>query len=299
VWRPNGRGARPGARAIGRWATPSLHAWRQALSRAGEFIEAHGGELDRLRRDVLFGRAPVSDLDAWFEKRQRDSGAIGPLEASHLAGSEPGLGSTLFALVVLADLRALRGPTAERAVAYLTGIQRDDGAFSPAPGAAESDVVVCTGMVAGYLARSRRARPAALDRAGAFLGTAFEAERVKGFAWQSLAAFAHFFTNVSHELSDPALQWCGRELERGYRSGGTDALRSVRVFTLCDAHSLPGARVDATELCEALLGLQSQDGDVRVGPEEASAERVGAALDAALAWVRFAPGDLREVRAPR
>ena len=282
-----------------RWTTPSLHEWKQALSRAGEFIEAHGAELDRLRRDVLFGRAPVSDLDAWFEKRQRDSGAIGPLGGSHLDGGEAGLASTLFSLVILADLRALRGPTTERAVAYLAGIQRDDGAFRPAPGATESDVVVCTGMVAGYLARSRRARPTTLDRAGAFLGATFAPERVKGVAWQSLAAFAHFFANVSHELSDPALQWCGRELERGYRSGAYDALRTVRVFTLCDVQALPGARVDATELCGSLLGLQSEDGGLRVEPERAPAARVGAVLDAVLAWVRFAPADLREPRALR
>ena len=65
---------------------------------------------------------------------------------------------------------------------------------------------------------------------------------------------------IAHEDSDAILQWCGRELERGYRAGAFDAVRTARVLVDCDAPSLPGARLAAGELVAALLGEQAPDG---------------------------------------
>ena len=58
------------------------------------------------------------------------------------------------------------------------------------------------------------------------------------------------------DVADEALQWCGRELERGFRIGAFDAVRVARVFVLCDAPALPGARLAAAEVREALLRAQ-------------------------------------------
>ena len=62
------------------------------------------------------------------------------------------------------------------------------------------------------------------------------------------------------DLADEALQWCGRELERGFRTGRFGPGAVARVFADCDAHALPGARLRAAEVLEALLAIQSPEG---------------------------------------
>ena len=78
-------------------------------------------------------------------------------------------------------------------------------------------------------------------------------------------------------MADEALQWCGRELERGFRTGSIDAVRTARVFALCDAAALPGARLRADEVAAALL--REQDSDGAFGAEPA---RLRATCEAAL-----------------
>ena len=85
---------------------------------------------------------------------------------------------------------------------------------------------------------------AALRAAGGYLAVHWSPELVQGGSWHAICGYAHFFSNVPHEISDAVLQWCGRELERAFRIGAFDAVRAARIFTLCDAHALPGAKLD-------------------------------------------------------
>ena len=275
-------------------AKHAIDALYAAVSRGSDFVAAHGTPLDRLRLRVLLKQTPDRELLAHLEAQQLETGGFPPPDVTR--GRDAELDGTRCALALLADLRALRGPGVERAVSYLCARQRDDGAWSPGPEASESDVVTLTGMLAGYLARAPSARAASVEAAGAFLAAAFSPERVQGDAWDSLAAFAHFFANVDCDLQDAALQWCGRELERGYRTGLYDAARTARVFTLCEVQALPGARIDGAQLVPALLAQQAEDGGFPAGPGGSSGTRVTATLDACLAWLRFGAAHLGAAR---
>jgi hypothetical protein len=138
-------------------------------------------------------------------------------------------------------------------------------------------------MIAGFLGRTRSVRPEVLDAAGRYLGSEWAPERVEGGSWSAIAAFALFFTNVHHELADEALQWCGRELERGYRATRFDAVATLRVLLYCDAEALPGLRIEAEELLDLLLAQQKDDGGFWtdcLGADSAEGTRVCATLDA-------------------
>ena len=98
----------------------------------------------------------------------------------------------------------------------------------------------------------------------------------------ALAAFAHFFTNVHHDLADEALQWCGRELERGFRTRQFDAIATLRVLLYCDADALPGLRIETEELLDLLLAEQSDDGGFYtacLGESAASQTRVAVTIE--------------------
>ena len=123
------------------------------------------------------------------------------------------------------------------------------------------------------------------DAAAAWLGARFARERIEAQGPAALAGWAQFFANVDHELSDAGLQWCGRELERGWRSGAIDALGAARVFLLADAQALPGARVTARDVVRELVAAQADDGGfapAQVDPRE----RVEATLLAMAALAR-------------
>jgi hypothetical protein len=83
------------------------------------------------------------------------------------------------------------------------------------------------------------------------------------------------------------MQRCGRELEGGYRSGKLDAVGAARVFVLCEAHALPGARIRADEAAAALLASQQEDGGWPAADSVDLRARVDATLDAvvALRWL--------------
>ncbi|MDH3520274.1 MAG: hypothetical protein OEM49_07435 [Myxococcales bacterium] len=241
-------------------------------SRAGEeraiaYVAAHGDALARARADVLAGRAAAERVLA----EVRDEDAQGPLaRILHLLG-------------VCDDHHMLRAPLAERACATLVRAQAADGSWSDATLGAAQDAVYATGMLAGYLAKMRCARPETLDAAGAFLASRWSPDLVQGARWENLAACAHYFANALHERADEVLQWCGRELERGFRTRAFDAVRTARVFAYCDAHAVPGAQLDAQELVVALWTEQRADGCWAPSHAIAPAQRVACTIDALIA----------------
>jgi hypothetical protein len=218
-----------------------------ALARGVGFVAGRGGELERARAEACADAKRAPALASLLEAR---------LGAE--AKSDPA--AALGILAALDDARALGVPLAERTCRALGAAQAADGSWARAPGEPAAARLVLTGMLAGHLAKTRFARPERLERAADFLAAHFAPDLVGGGAWDALAACAHCFANVPHEQGDAILQWCGRELERGYRTRAFDAVRAGRVLVLCDAGAIPGARLDARELAREVLAAQQSDG---------------------------------------
>ena len=236
-----------------------------AQVRAAEFVAAHGSALARARAAALVGAGPVA-------------AALAELDVQLADGAPDAL---LLALRVCDELGARGDVRVERACARLAASQRADGGFDT--GDDDLDLrLVYTGMAAGHLAKTPFARPELLAAAGDFLAAHFAPERVQGFRWGDLIAYANFFANAPHEQADAVLQWCGRELERGFRAGAFGAVRTALVFACCDAHALPGARVAPDELRAALQAEQSADGGFGL-PVDPAPQRVDESLDALVA----------------
>jgi hypothetical protein len=238
-----------------------------AAARAAAFVTAHGAALDRARAEALLGSAPV---EAALAALAAETAQQTPLALQRLLG-------------VCDDLRALHAPLVERACAQLGAAQGADGAWS----AGAADVVRVTGMLGGYLAKTRFARVETLQAAADFLVARWSPDLVRGFQWGNIAAYAHLFANFDHERSDEILQWCGRELERGHRTGAFDAVHTARVLVTCDAHALPGARLDARELVAALRVEQVEDGSWQPAPDAAPRARIEHTLDGLVALLRL------------
>ena len=235
-------------------------------------MRSHGVELASLRADALAGIGDAADAMASLARELGDA----PLD----------LASSLRVLGIADDLRSLRAPLAERACVFATESQADDGSVG-APGSATGDRLVATGMLAGHLAKSPFSRTDFLDAAADHLARAFSPDLFADFAWPPIAAYAHCFANVIHDESDPILQWCGRELERGFRAGRYDAVRAARVLVWCDAHALPGAKADAGELVGRIVADQEADGGWLEPSEPGPDERIAHTLDALAALSRL------------
>ncbi len=252
--------------------------------RAAAFIESSGDPLARVAAWGLIGARPAMEAVASLESTQRSDGAYAGFDAS------PGLlATTLRTLSVLDDLGALGQPTVERVCAYLSRTQDHDGGWRPEGGASEEATLFTTGMVAGHLAKTRWVRPDTLAAAGDYLAAQWSPDRLRsgpGDGWPAIAAFAHFFANAAHDLADEALQWCGRELERGYRAHRFDAVRTARVFAYCDAGALPGTRIALAELVPGILADQAEDGGWLRPGVESVCTRVARTLDALVILAR-------------
>lgn len=234
-------------------------------------------------------------------------------------GAEDALVGTLQALSMLADLRQLVVPTVDRAVDFLSAAQQRDGSWGPREEADDSGDsgdsggsdgsdgepaagdagsaggatsrsdrrLFGTAMLAGMLGRTRAVRPDVLAAASDFVALHWAPERVEAGRWSDIAAFANFFTNVHHELGDEALQWCGRELERGFRTRRFEALPVARVLLTSDAAALPGSVLSPPELLAALLKEQAADGGFAELESSGVAARVEPTIDATQAILRL------------
>lgn len=269
----------------------------EALERSYRFLSSAGDDWALLRAQVLCGARPAQALAERLAAAQHEDGrfplatlvrggglGFSSLEPARLDARGRALVGTLEAFLMAADAGVLYGAWLERAARAIEGLQAPDGAFR-ATGA--PDDVFLTGMVAGMLGRTPLSRPETLERAGAFLAARFTPDAVEHEGYPALLAYALFFTNVGHELSDEALQWCGRALEKGFRSRRLDAVATLRVLVACDAQALPGATFDVVELLERLLGEQARDGGFAELALGGVASRTTQTFDAMLGIVRL------------
>jgi hypothetical protein len=239
-----------------------------ALARAAGYL---GALTQGAEREAVAVRAGSVAAAGFLDGLTRDVASASAGELRHVLG-------------FLDDLHELESPTASRVAARLAALQDPSGHWGAA--AQEADSVFETGMIAGHLAKSPCASLELLDAAGDWLAERFSPDLVQGFRWDNIAAYAHTFANLPHDASDEILQWCGRELERGFRAGRFSAVRSARVLVWCDAAALPGTRLDAAELVTALLAEQAGDG----GFGDLPSERPARTWDAWVALERLGAG---------
>jgi len=235
-----------------------------AMQRAAAFVESAGDEVAIGRARALIGTQPASVV----------------VELLRDFSSEPSVGWLLRMLGILADLRCTNAAPIERACTCLAASQQSDGSWSDRASAAEDERIFATGMIAGYLAKTPFVRQSTLASAADFLAARWNPDRVKGSAWEATAAYFHCFALVRHEQADAILQWCGRELERGFLTGVYDGVRTARVFALCKAHALPGSRLAVAELIARILDEQMDDGGYLPPADFSPCARVSHTLDA-------------------
>ncbi len=239
-----------------------------ALERAAAFVAEHGDERARARAEALLGRGDASGVIAALDPDPDDPAQL------------------RAALAVCDDLRALADPRVEAWIGALVRGQSADGGF--ADGAPLPARLFETGMIAGFVAKTRYARPEVLYAAGDFLASHWDPDLVREGSWNAIAAYAHFFANADHDDADAVLQWCGRELSRGFLTRAFDAVRTARVLCYCDAHGLPGAELGVRELVVALITEQAPDGSFPAWEGEGACDVVTSTLDGIVALRRLA-----------
>jgi hypothetical protein len=284
--------------------------------RSADALEAAYGFLKRqqdvwalMRAAVLCEARPASALADALAAVQRSDGSFPVLTLvsggglgfpawtlESLDDDAAAIVGSFEALAIAADARVLHAGWVERTVRFLESRQHPDGAYRISEGLGASDAaressiesdVFWTGMMAGMLGRLPVARPEGLEAAGAWLAERFTPEAVEHDGFPALCAYAHFFTNVAHDLSDEALQWCGRALEKGFRSRRLEAVATLRVLLLCDAQAMPGASFDVGELLGRVLEEQAADGGYAELSPGGAATRTTQTFDAMLAIVRL------------
>jgi hypothetical protein len=231
-----------------------------AIDRARAFLAARGAEPEAQYVGVLAGAVPRAAIAAHAAAAQAPDGAIAALLAGDAKG--PDVASTADALGWLVPIGAVDGAPVDAAAGYLMRAQRTDGGWdAPAEGVREASLAL-TATLCGLLSRCPGARHSTLRRAAGFLAQHWSPDRVQSGSYPAIAGYLHAFTTVPADVdeADTALQWCGRELERGYRIGAFGAAAVGDVFVRCDAVAVPGAMVSAAEITGALLREQGPDG---------------------------------------
>lgn len=272
-------------------------AARAALFAAATFLEREGGAAERRELAVLLGERAPSAFAALVAAEQEEDGRVRPLAAGPGAPAEPGVASTAHALERLAGVGALDTAPAEAAARALRAAQAGDGLWAAGEAAPPEAKLATTGLLAGLLARTPGASPAAVRRAAMALGAGWRVPLVQGGTPEALEAIAGYLGALSNlaedALPDEVLQWCGRELERGFRTGAFPPAEVARVFALADAAALPGARLGAAEVAEALRREQAGDGGFPDAPPRpargAPGGRAEATRRAAAALAQLAP----------
>ncbi|CAG0999834.1 hypothetical protein MYXO_02932 [Myxococcaceae bacterium] len=264
------------------------------VERAAAFVAGNGDALARARLAALRGEADAASIDSHLESRRAPGGGF----TSVGGGSGASVEGSLAVLELLDELAVRSGTFASDAAAWLARAQCDDGSFDPAPreggpagGATRSDDerILLTGRVLAELARLRVGSPRVIARAGAFLDAVFSPERVETGGPAAVVAFAAPATHGALERADEALQWCGRTLEKGVRSGAWRTIDALGTLLVCDARTLPGARVDASTLLALLAVEQAPDGGFG-DPRDPAPVRIEATLLALRSIRRFGRG---------
>jgi hypothetical protein len=255
-----------------------------ALARAQAFLAARGAELEARYVAVLAGEAPRAEIAERARAAQHPEGALGALLAGDAAG--PDVASTADALGWLVAIGCTEGAPVDAAAGFLMRVQRADGGWDAAAPDDQGRGLALSATLAGLLSRCPSARHSTLRRAAAFLGAQWSPDRVQSGSYPAIAGYLHAFATVPAEVdeADTALQWCGRELERGYRIGAFGPAAVGDVFVRCDAIAVPGTRIQAAEIARALLLEQRPDGGFG-----SSAADVRATCKAALALRHLAP----------
>ncbi len=251
-----------------------------SVGRAHDYVAAAGSPLDLLFLDTLLHETTATELLAALAGRQDEQGAFAPFRGDAPAD----LHSTADGLERLDALGLLDHPLPERACAYLLKAQAEDGGFGDVS-LPEDDRIALTGRLAGLLAKTPFARRSVLERADAFLSERWQIEKVQGPTYEPILAYMHLLTQMNSEQADEVLQWCGRELERGFRMGVFKSLATARVFLRARAKALPGAQIEASELVTGLITEQSDDGSFE--PTTPTDHRVDATLEGVEALLRL------------
>ena len=276
----------------------------ESLERAYRFLETQPDQWALLRAQVLCAARPAEDLATKLGETQAEDGrlpigtllsggALGfpPTELAALDADQRGVIGTLEALLLAGDAKVLHARFVEPAVRFLETQQAPDGAYRiPASGSGrtvDQADIFWTGMIAGILGRTPVSRTRHLEAAGEFLASKFDPEAIEHDGYSALMAFAHFYTNVPDDAADEALQWCGRALEKGFRSRSLEAVATVRVLLTCDAQAMPGATFDVVEFLERIMEEQAGDGGFAELSPDGRASRTSQTFDAMLAIVRL------------
>jgi hypothetical protein len=230
-----------------------------ALAGARRFAAAHDPAVGLVAGRFLDGLASPAAADAFAAELARQADPTGALPDPLRPGGACNLGSTVEALEMLGALGRLDGPAGEEAARFAMTVQEEDGSW----GALESGDAArldLTALVCGQLARTPFVRHSTLVRAANWLAARWSVELAQEGRYEILTGYLVALSSFPSEGADEALQWCGRELERGFRTGAFGALQVARVFLLCEATALPGSRIDGSELVTRLLAEQSGDG---------------------------------------
>jgi hypothetical protein len=258
-------------------AQPGDDPISSAVTRAEAFVLGAAGPLEHEFWQTLLRRQDARRLLDALAAEQQEDGSFRPWrDAAPCA-------ATLRALSWLDALGLLDHPVPERAVGYLLSRQEPDGGWTE-PGASEARRISLSGEVTGLLAKTPYARASALRRAEGFLAERWTVERVQGPSYEPILSYVHALVHLDSEIADETLQWCGRELERGYRTQVFPPVAVARVFLRARARALPGITLEPAELIATLLTAQAADGGWSAEPETA---RLDATLEAVEALLRL------------
>lgn len=264
-----------------------------ALEAAYGFVEREGHGFSKLRARILVQLEPVERGIEALEERVGEAGGVEPigqvlaypLESRVVVAAGSGAANDfvgrLEVLSAAADWGRLYEPVVDRVVAGLFRSATGDGGHGPAVDATREpiDRVISTALTAGFLGRTRSARPEMLRGAGAYLAPHWSVEALRQHGWPCVAAFSHYYTNVYDEERESALPWCGRELERGFLAHEYTADQVMRVLFYCEVSALPGVTFDANALLVRLFDDQNTDGSVGDATLPAG-DRVATTIDA-------------------